>query len=297
MHTGIVIASHTFVYENLVERCISDELLSGWPVVVQQRQGEFLQITTHYGYSGWLDASDVRDILPEEYAWWNPWEHTKGRLAILCRGITDILREPKVQAEILSTLFMGSTVIPIGEPENGWQKVKTAGEICGYVPSISLLPSECMINTQLSFGNCRCPLNSSQDKDGLLAQRRLRTAIIDYAKSYLGVQYRWGGKTHGGIDCSGLTFMSYYMCGFLIYRDAAIVDGYPVREIPFSQVQPADLLYFPGHIALYLGDGKFIHSTGNLASFGCVINSLNPQDSDYRKDLADSLYAVGSVFC
>ena len=87
------------------------------------------------------------------------------------------------------------------------------------------------------------------------------------------------------------------MCGFLIYRDAAIVDGYPVREIPFSQMQPADLLYFPGHIALYLGNGKFIHSTGNLASFGCVINSLNPQDSDYRKDLADSLYAVGSVFC
>ncbi len=278
MYTAIITAPSAFLYENLIEKHISDELLSGWPVRIHQQQDEFLKVTTHYGYSGWLNASEIRNISPEEYACWNPWEHTTSRLAILHKGITDILKKPLVQAEILTTLFMGSTVIPIGTPENGWQKIKTAGDVCGYVPTISLL-----------FPENKALCNEQK-------QQQLRSAIIAYAKSYLGVQYRWGGKTHAGIDCSGLTFMSYYMCGFLIYRDAAIVEGYPVRKIPFSQIQPADLLYFPGHIALYLGNDRYIHSTGNPASFGCVINSLNPQDWDYRQDLADSLYAVGSVF-
>lgn len=299
MYTAIVTAPSAFLYENLTEKRISDELLSGWPVRIHQQQGEFVKITTHYGYSGWLNTSEIRNISPEEYACWNPWEHTTSRLAILHKGITDILKEPLVQAEILTTLFMGCTVIPIGTPENGWQKIKTAGDVCGYVPTISLLFPENKVPS--SPGNNPKPYLEYQPylENPLCneqKQQQLRSAIIAYAKSYLGVQYRWGGKTHAGIDCSGLTFMSYYMCGFLIYRDASIVKGYPVRKIPFSQIQPADLLYFPGHIALYLGNDRYIHSTGNPASFGCVINSLNPQDWDYRQDLADSLYAVGSVF-
>lgn len=297
MYSAIVTASHTFLYEDLTEKRISDELLSGWPVSVQQQQDKFLKITTHYGYSGWLNAQDVRNISPEEYVWWNPWNHTENHLAILCKGITDILEQPNVQAEILSTLFMGSTVILVGTPQNGWQKIKTAGGICGYVPAISLLPAKDKIPAQFSLRDKPYPENCFHIANSQQTPRQLRSAIINYARSYLGVQYRWGGKTHAGIDCSGLTFMSYYMCGFLIYRDAAIVDGYPIHEIPFSQIQPADLLYFPGHIALYLGNNRYIHSTGNPASFGCVINSLNPQDLDYRKDLADSLCAVGSVFC
>lgn len=265
MHTAIVTVPNTFLFENPANKCISDELLSGWIVTVQKQQGNFLKVTTHYGYTGWLDASAVCSISLEK---------TDPSPAILCRRITDVLAEPKVQSCILSTLFMGSAVTAVNAPQDGWQKIKTAGGVWGYVPSISLLYPK------------RTDMDSAQ----------LRSAILSYARSYLGVQYRWGGKTHEGIDCSGLTFMSYYMCGILIYRDAAIADGYPVREIPFSQIQPADLLYFPGHVALYLGNDRYIHSTGNPASFGCVINSLNPRDSDYRKDLAHTLTAVGSVF-
>ncbi|MFR2484475.1 MAG: hypothetical protein ACLTAC_14040 [Hungatella sp.] len=47
---------------------------------------------------------------------------------------------------------------------------------------------------------------------------------------------------------------------------------------------------------MYMGDGKYIHSTGKAGSGGVVINSLNPEDADFRADLAESLYAVGSIF-
>ena len=69
-----------------------------------------------------------------------------------------------------------------------------------------------------------------------------------------------------------------------------------MHQIPFADKKRGDALYFPGHIALYLGEGRYIHSTGASASGGVVINSLDPADPLYREDLVKSLYAVGSVF-
>ena len=103
-----------------------------------------------------------------------------------------------------------------------------------------------------------------------------------------------------GIDCSGLAFMSYLMCGILIYRDARIMPGFPVREIPMGNpaetAKKGDLLFFPGHVAISLGEGRFVHSTA-YPGCGCVtVNSLNEEDPDYREDLKERLIAVGSIF-
>lgn len=346
MEIGIVCARSAFLYGNTQCSSVTDEVLSGWPVRIHRKCGGLLEIVTHYGYGGWVNGSAIRRVLPEEYGFWGFWG--SGNVvprtsffqcreclepAILCKGITDILSGPKVQAHILSTLFMGSTVLAVGEPQDGWQKVKAAGEICGFVPSCSLLRYSHMEKIHISketdgfVPSCSLmryshteKIHISKETDGFIpscslmrggkdvipqkelgeitpeTERLLRSSILRYAESYLGTQYRWGGKSHAGIDCSGLAFMAYYMCGILIYRDAAIADGYPVHEIPSSQMKPADLLYFPGHVALYLGDGKFIHATGNLKTFGCTINSLNAGDPDYRGDLAESLIAVGSIF-
>ena len=99
-----------------------------------------------------------------------------------------------------------------------------------------------------------------------------------------------------GIDCSGLCSMAYMLCGVLIYRDAKIVPGFPVHSIPFEQVKEGDLLFFPGHVAMYLGEGKFLHSTAHNGSDGVVVNSLNPDDPDYRADLDQGMTAVGTIF-
>ena len=127
-------------------------------------------------------------------------------------------------------------------------------------------------------------------------EKRFREAVVETAKTYLGTQYRWGGRSTAGIDCSGLTSVSYMLNGILIFRDAKIVEGYPVHEIQKADRKPGDLLYFPGHIAMYVGEGRYLHSTGKVGSGGVVYNSLDPNSAEYRKDLADSLYAVGSIF-
>ena len=120
--------------------------------------------------------------------------------------------------------------------------------------------------------------------------------ITEAALKYQGTHYRWGGKSPEGIDCSGLCSTAYMLCGVLIYRDASIVEGFPIHEIKLEDIKPADLLFFPGHVAMYLGDGRYIHSTGKSGVDGVTFNSLNPEDPDYREDLKARITQVGSIF-
>ena len=75
-----------------------------------------------------------------------------------------------------------------------------------------------------------------------MSEEALRARAVEVALSYQGTQYRWGGKSPLGVDCSGLTFMAWFFCGVSLYRDARLVDGFPARPIPFEARKPGDLL-------------------------------------------------------
>lgn len=74
------------------------------------------------------------------------------------------------------------------------------------------------------------------------------------------------------------------------------VMGIPVHEIPKEDVRKGDLLYFTGHIAMYIGEGRFIHATGKVGSDSVALNSFNPGEEEYRQDLREHFYAAGSIF-
>ena len=170
----------------------------------------------------------------------------------------------------------GALAAPVGEAGEGWQKIALPDGREGYT---------------------KCSLWEDDYKTPpAVSEEALRARAVEVALSYQGTQYRWGGKSPLGVDCSGLTFMAWFFCGVSLYRDARLVDGFPARPIPFEARKPGDLLYFPGHIALYLGNDRYIHSTARAGSDGVVINSLDPAAPDYRADLREKLYAVGSVF-
>lgn len=296
MRTGIITVPKGILYENVTQESwgllgtsVSDELLSGWAVGILDETEDWFKIVTHYGYQGWLKKQNLKEV-PQKYL---AYRDSHKKTSLISRPAIDVMETPRVQSRILQTLFQGSIVSLEEESEKGYRKIRTADGTEGYVPFIALSERRDSDRFLYPFDTPDCFLH----QPALLhtPEPLLRKSVTAYAFSYLHTQYRWGGKTAEGIDCSGLTFMSWLMCGILIYRDAVIKEGYPVHEIPLSEIKPADLLYFPGHIGLYLGDRKYIHSTGNPKSFGCVINSLSPEAPDYRADLAESLTAVGSV--
>ncbi|MFV0564975.1 MAG: C40 family peptidase [Flavobacteriaceae bacterium] len=107
--------------------------------------------------------------------------------------------------------------------------------------------------------------------------------IIDFAKDFEGVKYKWGGTTKAGMDCSGLVFESFKAYDVLlprISRDMA-KQG---EKISLNQVAQGDLLFFItgnrrgtiNHVGLVVSTSnnviEFIHSTTKL---GVVVSSLS----------------------
>ena len=99
--------------------------------------------------------------------------------------------------------------------------------------------------------------------------------IVDKAKQYLGVPYKWGGASPSGFDCSGFVYYVMRSLGFNISRTLTTMyaQGTPVSK---SELQPGDIVLFKNtyksglsHVGIYVGDGKFIHSpsSGKVVSY------------------------------
>uniref|UniRef100_UPI000B328D1C C40 family peptidase n=1 Tax=Clostridium sp. NkU-1 TaxID=1095009 RepID=UPI000B328D1C len=264
---------------------VSDEVLYGMGLLITgaEEQG-FYPVRTFYGYSGFIKKEDMEMVSLEEL---NSWED--GGLMVTDGVYMDIVSLPKVQGVRLLSLFRGSLikVLSFDSEEEGWAKVELLDGRVGYMRNQFLRAKEF---SQSGLWTGELPQKEIVD------EASFRKSVVETAKQYLGTQYRWGGRSTAGIDCSGLTSESYLLNGILIFRDARIEPGFPVYEISKDEMLPGDLMYFPGHIAMYMGNGAYIHSTGKIGSGGVVINSLNPQAEDYRADLAESWYASGSIF-
>ena len=59
-------------------------------------------------------------------------------------------------------------------------------------------------------------------------------------------------------------------------------------------MKKGDLLFYKGHVAMYIGDGKVIHSASSKS--GVVINSLNKGDRDYNDFLDKKIISIGTIF-
>ncbi len=114
-------------------------------------------------------------------------------------------------------------------------------------------------------------------------------SIINYAMTFEGTRYKYGGTDANGMDCSGLVYTSFQQQNInlpRISREMA-TQGVPVS---LKDVEKGDLLFFQTsrkrnvvtHVGLVVevGDGliKFIHSTTRL---GVIVSSM---DESYWKN-------------
>lgn len=102
--------------------------------------------------------------------------------------------------------------------------------------------------------------------------------VVAYAKSYIGLPYRYGGSDpHRGFDCSGLIQHAYARFGVRIPRTAR-AQFHAGRPVSRWRLRPGDLVFFwsprtKWHVGLYLGRGRFLHSPRRGAAIR--VGSLN----------------------
>ena len=85
--------------------------------------------------------------------------------------------------------------------------------------------------------------------------------IADYACKFIGNPYVAGGTSlTNGADCSGFVMSVYQAFGYSLPRssDAQSAVG---KGVSYSEAQPGDIIYYGGHVGIYIGNGQIVHAS------------------------------------
>ena len=86
-----------------------------------------------------------------------------------------------------------------------------------------------------------------------------RSAILSYAYGALGTPYVLAGASASGYDCSGLTMCAYAAAGISLPHSSDAQMAY-FTSIPLSQAQAGDLIWYSGHVGIYVGNNTILHA-------------------------------------
>ncbi|MBP1989964.1 C40 family peptidase [Paenibacillus eucommiae] len=100
--------------------------------------------------------------------------------------------------------------------------------------------------------------------------------IIQTGKRFMGVRYVFGAKSGrtNAFDCSSFTQYVYKQHGVSLPRTSK-QQSKAGKYVPKSQLKPGDLVFFYSpihHVAIYLGNGKILHTYGKP---GVTISNMN----------------------
>jgi gamma-D-glutamyl-L-lysine dipeptidyl-peptidase len=241
--------------------------LMGMPVKILEEKNGWYRIQSPDQYIGW--AEDVGIALKTE-AEMTEWKQSKR--FVFNETVGYALSAPQKNASHVSDLVLDDLFEAISEVK-GFLKVRFPDGRTAFVKKNDCLSFQEWTNRPIEV-----------------------QSILSVAKQLLGVPYLWGGTSCKATDCSGLTKTSYYSQGIILARDASqqVRYGQHPDFTDFRNLEPGDLLFFGSkrvsHVALYIGNGLYIHSSGLVH-----INSLNPDDQLYNDNLHKILIGSSRV--
>lgn len=252
--------------------------------ILQKDKGEF-RVRTPEGYISWIPSSSV---VPMDQSTFDQWR--RNEKVIYTQEFGKSYSKPDVKSMRVSDLVYGNILQLIGK-EKGFFKVAYPDKRIAYIP----------VSEALNF-------------KAWLASRSLTSEnVLSSAKTMMGLPYLWGGTSVKGVDCSGFTKTAFYMNGYVIPRDASqqvlagdkidILDaeGHFDSTKALKNLKPADLLFFASgknsnpnarvtHVAMYIGNGEFIHAAGSVRINSMLKDAANYDDFQTRTVVAARRY-------
>lgn len=249
------------------------QALMGTPLRVLEYEEGWFRVQTPDMYIGWMEGNGLvrmsQTIL-------NVWKKSDRAVFYQISGVAT--ESPDQKSQVVTDLVLGD-IVEVEEEAKGYLKIKLPDGRKGFVKK-----DEC-----LSWNDWTSRTPDVQ-------------AAIAFGRQMLGLPYLWGGTSTKSNDCSGFTKTCYFSQGVVLARDASQQARY--GEHPdftnISALHPGDLLFFGRsaqrvtHVGLYMGNGKFIHSSGMVR-----VNSVDPTSPDYymneRRNLVGASRIVSSL--
>ncbi len=85
--------------------------------------------------------------------------------------------------------------------------------------------------------------------------------IAKFACKYIGYPYVAGGTSlTNGADCSGFVLAVFKNFGYSLPRSSYAQSG-AGKGVSYSEAQPGDIIYYGGHVGIYIGNGQIVHAS------------------------------------
>lgn len=244
---------------------LGTQALLGAPMRVLSQRGGFYLVQTSDEYLAWADGGGIHRLDEAAFA-----AYRAAPRIVYLRMTGAALSEPRADAGPVADLVLGAMLeLAETEPRDvGYYRARMPDGRIAWVPRAEAMPYDAWVAT----------LDATESN------------LVATARTLMGLPYLWGGTSTKGVDCSGFTKTVYQMNGLILPRDASqqVHIGVQVDDQgDFDRLQPGDLLFFgrPAtddspervvHVAMWIGDGRFIHSSGRVR-----IDSMDADAPDY----------------
>ncbi|MGD1044855.1 MAG: C40 family peptidase [Bacteroidota bacterium] len=242
------------------------QALMGTVIKLLKKERGYYFIQTSDRYLGWLDSVSVFVSNQAGVDAWN----TAAKV-IVTKFSGTMYEQPDTSSAIVCEMVDGCILKSIGK-KNGWVAVELANGRNGFVP-------DTLVQDVGEWNKSRVPTGENLEKT---------------ARSFLGIRYLWGGMSVKGMDCSGFVKTVFHLNGVELNRDAKqqAQQGMPIDPGEnFQNLKKGDLLFFGRkatakrreritHVALYLENGLYIHSSKRVR-----FSSFNPSSEYYEEPL------------
>jgi gamma-D-glutamyl-L-lysine dipeptidyl-peptidase len=250
---------------------LASQALMGTPVrILEKEDNGWLLIQTPDQYISWVDRGAITMMNKEGIDRWKAVPKI-----IYTRSYGLAYSEPDEESATVSDLVAGCMMELVAEKGDFYQ-VLFADQRTGFIYK----------NESNVYNEWLAKMSASEE------------SLIKTAKRLMGVPYLWGGTSFKGVDCSGFTKTVYFLNGIVLPRDASqqVMIGETIDKTGnWNELKPGDLLFFGDkredgserviHVAMWLGNGEFIHASDKVRVSSMIGTASNYDDYNAKRYL------------